>query len=111
MDENKVMTEEELEEIIMQIIVNSGASRSLAIEAVRAAGLGNFEEADEKMKQADETILETHEYQTSLIHDEINGKHVPLSLLMVHAQDHLMNAMTVMDLCKEIIAMKKEEHK
>ncbi|HIX52315.1 MAG TPA: PTS lactose/cellobiose transporter subunit IIA, partial [Candidatus Lachnoclostridium stercoripullorum] len=42
---------------------------------------------------------------------EINGKHVPLSLLMVHAQDHLMNAMTVMDLCKEIIAMKKEEHK
>ena len=86
MDENKVMTEEELEEIIMQIIVNSGASRSLAIEAVRAAGLGNFEEADEKMKQADETILETHEYQTSLIQDEINGKHVPLSLLMVHAQ-------------------------
>ena len=38
MDENKVMTEEELEEIIMQIIVNSGASRSLAIEALRAAG-------------------------------------------------------------------------
>ena len=108
MDENKVMTEEELEEIIMQI---SGASRSLAIEALRAAGEGNFEEADEKMKQADETILETHEYQTSLIQDEINGKHVPLNLLMVHAQDHLMNAMTVMDLAKEIIAIKKEEHK
>ena len=107
MDENKVMTEEELEEIIMQIIVNSGASRSLAIEALRAAGEGNFEEADEKMKQADET----HEYQTSLIQDEINGKHVPLNLLMVHAQDHLMNAMTVMDLAKEIIAIKKEEHK
>ena len=111
MDENKVMTEEELEEIIMQIIVNSGASRSLAIEALRAAGEGNFEEADEKMKQADETILETHEYQTSLIQDEINGKHVPLNLLMVHAQDHLMNAMTVMDLAKEIIAIKKEGHK
>ena len=30
---------------------------------------------------------------------------------MVHAQDHLMNAMTVMDLAKEIIAIKKEEHK
>ena len=110
MDENKVMTEEELEEIIMQIIVNSGASRSLAIEALRAAGEGNFEEAT-RDEQADETILETHEYQTSLIQDEINGKHVPLNLLMVHAQDHLMNAMTVMDLAKEIIAIKKEEHK
>lgn len=111
MADNTTMTTEELEEIIMQIIVNSGAARSLSIEALRDAGKGDFDAADEKMNQADQTLLETHEYQTNLIQDEINGKSAPLSLLMVHAQDHLMNAMTVMDLAKEIIAMKKEEHK
>ncbi len=111
MADNEKMTMEELEEIIMQIIVNSGAARSLSIEALRDAGKGDFDGADEKMNQADQTLLETHEYQTNLIQDEINGKSAPLSLLMVHAQDHLMNAMTVMDLAREIIAMKKEEKK
>jgi PTS system cellobiose-specific IIA component len=34
-----------------------------------------------------------------------------MSLLAVHAQDHVMNAMTVRDLALEIIAMSKELRK
>ena len=52
-------------------------------------------------------ILEAHEIQTEMIQNELNGKKVEVGLLMVHAQDHLMNAMTVMDLCKEMIDILK----
>ena len=38
-----------------------------------------------------------------MIQAEIRGEHIPVMLLMVHAQDHLMDAMVVKDLAAEII--------
>ena len=35
-----------------------------------------------------------HKTQTRLIQDEINGEKVDTSLLMIHAQDHLMTALS-----------------
>ena len=35
-------------------------------------------------------MAEAHKTQTRLIQDEINGEKVDTSLLMIHAQDHLM---------------------
>ena len=34
---------------------------------------------------------------------EANGESAPLSLLMVHAQDHLMTSITFVDLAKEVV--------
>jgi len=96
-----------LEQIVMELVVNSGNARSLAIESLRAAKEGKPKEANEIMKEADDVILKAHEIQTELIQKELNGGKVEVSLLMVHAQDHLMNAMTVMDLVKEIIEIIK----
>lgn len=93
----------DIEMIVMKLVVNAGNARSTAIEALRSAKAGNFKQAEEKMEEADKTILEAHEVQTELIQKELNGEKIEVGLLMVHAQDHLMNAMTVMDLCKEMI--------
>jgi PTS system cellobiose-specific IIA component len=93
----------DIEMIVMKLVVSGGNARSTAIEALRAAKNGDFQHADELMEEADKTILEAHEIQTEMIQNELNGKKVEVGLLMVHAQDHLMNAMTVMDLCKEMI--------
>lgn len=46
-----------------------------------------------------------------MIQDEINGESTAVSLLMVHAQDHLMNAQTVKDLAEEFIYLIKENMK
>jgi len=61
------------------------------------------------MNEADQMILQSHEVQTEMIQNELNGEKVEVGLLMVHAQDHLMNAMTVMDLCKEMIEILKKQ--
>ncbi|MGL5437841.1 MAG: PTS lactose/cellobiose transporter subunit IIA [Lachnospiraceae bacterium] len=94
----------------MELVVNAGSARSIAIEAIRAAKSGDFAKADAMLGEADKTLLKSHEVQTELIQKELNGEKVEVGLLMVHAQDHLMNAMTVMDLAREIIDILKERN-
>ena len=38
-----------------------------------------------------------------VIQNEAGGEKTDMTLLMVHAQDHLMNAMTVKDLAAELV--------
>jgi len=103
--------ENDMEITIIELITHAGEARSLAIQAVRVARKGEFEEADKFMQQCAEAMVEAHNYQTSLISAETNGDSVPLSLLMVHAQDHVMNAMTVKDMAAEMIEILREFNK
>lgn len=96
------------EEIVMGLILNAGNAKSLAIEAYREARSGNHEKAAELLRQADEAMTEAHQLQTTMIQDEINGQSTPMTLLIVHAQDHTMTAMTVIDLVKEMVITLKE---
>lgn len=96
-----------VEEIIMNLIVHAGSARSLAMEAIQKAKEKKFDEAYELLENCNNEFLEAHEVQKQMIKDEINGEKTPISLLMVHAQDHLMNALTVKDLAEEIIYLHK----
>jgi cellobiose PTS system EIIA component len=104
------------EQTIFQIILHGGNGKSSSMEAIAAAKEGNFVEANKKLKQASEAINEAHHVQTQLIQNEVNGAKSEVSLLMVHAQDHLMNALTVRDLATVVVDLyetvsKKEVHK
>ena len=100
--------ENEMEITIAELIVHAGDARSLAIQAIRLGRKGAFEEAERLLGECDEAMARGHEQQTKLIFSEAGGSPVPLSLLMVHAQDHVMNAMTVRDMAGEMVAMMKE---
>lgn len=102
---------EEYERIVMELVVNAGDGRSLAIQAIREARAGKFREAQQLIDQCQEALIRCHETQTELIQSELQGNPVPVTLLMVHAQDHIMNAMTVKDLAIEMIEMLKERSK
>ncbi|KUJ00546.1 PTS lactose/cellobiose transporter subunit IIA [Vibrio sp. MEBiC08052] len=93
----------DLEEQVMGIIVNAGQSRSLCYEALRSAKNGDFEQADMLLHQASEFASLAHRVQTQLIEaDEGEGK-TPMTLIMVHAQDHLMTSMLAKELVVELI--------
>ncbi|MBB5326068.1 PTS system cellobiose-specific IIA component [Anoxybacillus tepidamans] len=92
-----------MEEQIFQIILHGGNARSSAIEAIAAAKSGDFSIAKEKLAEAAKELSEAHHIQTSLIQSEIRGEKQEVSLLMIHAQDHLMNAMTMKELATEIV--------
>ncbi|WP_440897598.1 PTS lactose/cellobiose transporter subunit IIA [Amphibacillus sp. Q70] len=96
------------EEIIMGIIMHGGNARSAAMRAMVAAKKASFAEAEELIEEANTALNKAHRIQTDLIQAESRGENPEISLLMVHAQDHLMNAMTIIDLAKEIIDLNKK---
>jgi len=90
-------------EIIMGLIANGGNAKSLAMKAIYAAKSGKFIEAQELLEDCNTSIVKAHQIQTELLTKEANGENNEVSLLMIHAQDHLMNAITVKDLATEIV--------
>lgn len=96
------------EELIGELIMNSGEARSLAMESIQLARKGNFDEADTLITQSRQASNEAHKVQTQLIGlDEGEGK-VQTTLIIVHAQDHLMCSMLCRDLAEEFIELHKK---
>ncbi|SCY36567.1 PTS lactose/cellobiose transporter subunit IIA [Alkaliphilus peptidifermentans] len=93
----------DIEVTIFTIITHSGEARSSSMEAIQNAKKGDYKKATKCMEDAKEKLALAHEAQTMLIHSEAQGNKVEISLLMIHAQDHLMNAMTVKDLAEEFV--------
>lgn len=96
---------EDINSIAFELILFAGNGRSSAMEAIQEAKKGNFERADGLIKEATTELGKAHKFQTKLIQDEASGKSNPVNILLVHAQDHLMTAMTVRDLATEIVEL------
>ncbi|RPH20341.1 PTS N,N'-diacetylchitobiose transporter subunit IIA [Buttiauxella warmboldiae] len=102
--ESEVATDD-LEEVVMGLIINSGQARSLAYGALKIAKAGDFARARELMVQSREALNEAHLVQTKLIEaDQGEGK-TKVSLVLVHAQDHLMTSMLARELIAELIEL------
>lgn len=99
------MNEKEVEQMAMILIANSGDARSFSFQALAKAKKGLYEEAEELMKQAEHASLIAHKSQTELLISEASGKQTQLSILLVHAQDHLMTSLLAKELIKEIIVL------
>lgn len=99
----------DLENEVMELITNAGYARSLVFQAIAVARENNdFAEAESLMQQAQDALSTAHHTQTRLIEmDEGSGK-VPVHIIMVHAQDHLMNAIMLTELGREIIMLHKK---
>ncbi len=98
-----------LEEIAFQIISLAGDTLSKMFESLDVAKKGDFQGADEVMKEADELLKKAHKVQTNLIVSEAQGEKTEYSIIMVHAQDHLMNCMLAKRLISELIDVYKKD--
>ena len=86
-----------------EIIAMSGDARSKAYEALGYAKQGDFEQANSTMAEAQDASNKAHAIQTELITQAARGEEIPLDILLVHSQDHLMNAITFRDLAGEMV--------
>lgn len=103
------MAEESMEMISFGIVATAGPARSLAFEALKAAKAHDFDRADELLKQSSDSLLEAHHQQTELLSKQAGGDEVPVDVLLVHAQDHLMTAMLAQELISELVYLHKEK--
>ncbi|AQP54085.1 PTS lactose/cellobiose transporter subunit IIA [Vagococcus penaei] len=95
--------EQEQLKAIMGLIIHSGKAKSEAHEALAEAKKGQFEEANRKFKLAKDAIKTAHNHQTEMLTKEASGEQTEVTLLLVHSQDHLMTAMSYVDLVGEFI--------
>lgn len=114
MAEEKQTPEQKEQETLMAamgLIANGGNAKSLAFEAIRLAKKGDIDEAREKLKESDKSLLEAHNSQTNMLTKEAQGDHMHVTLLVVHSQDHLMNAITFRDLAGEMVDLYEKLYK
>lgn len=97
-----------MESTVMELIIHAGEARSSSMQALQAARKQQWQEAETALQEATQAAREAHRIQTALIGaDEGCGK-IPVNLILVHAQDHLMNAMLCRELVEEIIYLHRE---
>lgn len=114
MAEEKQTPEQKEQETLMAamgLIANGGNAKSLAFEAIRLAKKGDVDGAREKLKESDKSLLEAHNSQTNMLTKEAQGDHMHVTLLVVHSQDHLMNAITFRDLAGEMVDLYEKLYK
>ncbi len=101
------ITQEQLEEKIFTIITMAGDAKSNFYEAFQLVRDGKEEEAQKRIQQGDDIMSRAHDAQTDLITEETNGNPVPVGLFMVHAQDHLMNAILVREMLDMLLSLQR----
>lgn len=97
-------------EVTFQMILHGGNARSLAMEAIALAKNKDMPGAKSALLRAGEELAKAHHLQTTLIQAEVSGEAVELNMLLVHAQDHLMNAMTIRELANEFVELYEHIH-
>lgn len=93
------------ETFCLELITHAGMGRSAAFEALGAAKAGEFDRAAELMVEAKRELGEAHTTQTKLLSGEAQGVGMTPSLLLVHAQDQLMTAISERTLIGELIEL------
>ncbi|PAR45263.1 PTS lactose/cellobiose transporter subunit IIA [Vibrio metoecus] len=98
----------EQEMVVMEIICNAGEARSLCYEALRLSRTKSFDLAEDKLRQAKECLNKAHLIQTQLIEEDQGEGKVSMTLVMVHAQDHLMSTILAQEMATEMVALHKQ---
>lgn len=92
----------------MEIIAYGGEGKSLAMTAIQKAREGAFEEAEALMKQAHEANVKCHQCHSELLFYDAENQDLQISMLLVHAADHLTSADMTEAMAEEMIYLYKE---
>jgi len=95
----------EQETLCLELITHAGMGRSTAFEALAAAKRGDFAGAAACLADAERELGRAHTVQTRLLAGEAQGVGMTPSLLLVHAQDQLMTAISERALIAELIEL------
>lgn len=97
------MKNEEIQEVAFNTILRSGEARTMVHEAFQDMRNSRYEEAQERLAQSNEKLIEAHQAQTKLLQRNAKGEDINMEIIMVHAQDHLMSTMTLREVAVEML--------
>ena len=86
----------------MEMIANAGEAKTLALNALSLAGQGAFKEAEKVLQDSEDALNKAHAAHTKLLFCEAQEEDLKVTLLMIHAGDHLNSADTIKVLVEEL---------
>ncbi len=98
-----MITNEELEMTMIEIVALSGDARTKLLTAVKEAKAGNLDRVQRLIDDAQELLNDAHNSQTALLTAEARGEVTTPTVLLVHAQDHLMTSMLLRDVIDALV--------
>lgn len=102
------MDKQEVQLIAFNLIGYSGEAFNHFFQAIEYAREKDFISSDEELKLGEEKLAIAHKSQTSMLVAESRNQEVELSVILIHAQDHLMTTIMFERIAKEFINIYKE---
>ena len=102
------MTKDELSMVGFEIVAYSGDARSTLLSLLKEMRAGNFENVEEKLKEADENINLAHQSQTKILQQEARGEDMEMGFIFIHGQDHLMTNSLLRDIVDDFTHLYEE---
>ena len=99
---------EELSVTCFEIITYVGTARSCFINAIQCAKKGEFEQAEQMIKQGDEAFSQGHDAHADWLTKGAEGNLSAVGLLLLHAEDQLMSAEGFRIIAEEFIDVYKQ---
>ncbi len=99
---------EQMQTTAFQMIATVGTAKSMYIEALQMAKKGDFDEAEKMYAEADSIYSEAHTLHFDLVQKEASGEELPFSLMLMHAEDQMLNTETIKILIAELIELHKK---
>uniref|UniRef100_N2B7T6 PTS system, cellobiose-specific IIA component n=1 Tax=Eubacterium plexicaudatum ASF492 TaxID=1235802 RepID=N2B7T6_9FIRM len=96
---------EQFEMLCFQVITFVGTARTHFINAIQSAKAGNFDEAENLIKEGDSAFSQGHNGHADLLTMDANGELSGGMMLLMHAEDQLMSAENFRILAKEFIEL------
>ena len=88
---------------MIEIVALSGDARTKLLSAVKEAKAGYGTAARGFVGEAQELLNDAHTAQTALLTAEARGEVTTPTILLVHAQDHLMTTMLLRDVIDALL--------
>lgn len=102
------MIKEDVQSIAFMMIAHAGSAFDHFYKAIEAARNRDFMVANQEMSLGKEDLTNAHKSQTDLLVAEVKQDDIPFSILMTHAQDHLMMGIFTQRMANEFILLYQE---
>lgn len=91
-----------MNDIAIEIILHSGNARSKCLQAIRQLTSEQYDEAATLLDEAVKELNIANKRQSEIIQASVDSENIELSLLYIHAQDHLMSTLMTKDMVVEL---------
>lgn len=94
---------EAVEQISFQMITEVCDVTAACMRAMEEAKAGNIQKARELIKKSEAGYCKCHEIHSELISRMASGEKIEFHLLLVHAEDQMMNAEVIKIMAEQIV--------